>query len=492
MLATLSDSHTGITKSKEYVYTPAFEGLYGGGLWIATERGRILLRALMDGHPLANDLVPGAELLTINGRPARIVHRETCARLREWSGWSSQHFLDARLSFQFFRFDGNTLPATFLNPDGSVVEVEVPRWGPGGRAISRKGVTMPAGLEVSGTAISAKLSERIGYIRILGSMNQATEEEFSKALDALQGVAGILLDCRGMGGGSDYPAWAMAGRFYSEKTPQGSSRELEPTGSWQFEGPVVLLQDERMLSSAETFTWAMTETGRALPVGRPTGGGTIIPRVFDAPSGLFSFRMGCYDRPTPIKAYKPEGKGSPPEIYVPYEPVLLERFSDPCLAVARDALLLLVNGAPRNIIADYYGGILGADPERVRSAQEVFAGLALPPQEEGFDHVTHGILEPMIDWQIRLCDSEENPMPDFAGAAERLEALAEIATILFDDDLAARARQAPEMWGREIEAQQAYEALAAKSFPPPAKGLRSFLGKYADTRYGRAAKIAFD
>ena len=43
-------------------------------------------------------------------------------KLRTWHGWSSTHFLDARLSFQFFPFgERSTLPARFLNPDGEVV-----------------------------------------------------------------------------------------------------------------------------------------------------------------------------------------------------------------------------------------------------------------------------------------------------------------------------------------------------------------------------------
>jgi C-terminal processing protease CtpA/Prc len=149
-----------------------------------------------------------------------------------------------------------------------------------------------------------------------------------------------------MGGGGDGPAWAMAGRFFAEKTPHGPVT-LEPTGDWQFTGPVVYLTDERMVSSAETFTWAMTETGRAVQVGRPTGGATIIPRSFDAPSGLFSFRMGVTDRKTPGKGVRPEGIGTPPDLYVPYTPKTLADGRDPILDAGLAVLRDLLSGTPK-------------------------------------------------------------------------------------------------------------------------------------------------
>jgi carboxyl-terminal processing protease len=491
LLACLGDSHTNITRTTVEVHVPSFDSLYGGGLWIAVERGRILLRALMENHHLHYKIKPGAELLRIEGRPAGIVHDETHRRVREWSGWSSGHFLDSCLSFRFFTMEKDLVEAEFLNPDGKVETVRVPRMGPGNRGISRAAVTLPEGIEGEGLALSGRLGDRIGYIRIRGSMNSATEKDFFRAFDALEGVAAVILDCRGMGGGGDGPAWSMAGRFYSKSTPLGTSGSLDPTGNWQFDGPVVMLQDEREISSAETFTWAMTETGRALSVGRPTGGATIIPRVFDAPSGLFSFRMGCSDRATPIRGIKPEGNGTQPDVFVPYEPVLLARHRDPTLAVARDILCLLLDGAPRDIVVGYYGGLLGADAGRFRKAAAPFGKLELPAKKSGFADVTAGYAAAAIDWEIALCGHRRNPMPDFAGASERLEALAAIAAALGDGKAAARAKTAPSEWKEEILAQKAFGALLKNGSPPASKSLRAFLKKHGKSRYGRAAAEGF-
>ena len=344
LLALLKDSHTGVTESSVEVHVPSFDGLYGAGMWIAVEpphARRLVLRALMPGHALEGKLQPGAELLWINGRPAKLVLREVRARCKRWHGWSSDHFLDARLSFQFFPFgDKRTLPAVFLNPDGEIVEVELQRWGPGGRGLSRIAVTLPEGVEAGALAVATRLDESIGYVRICGGMNDKTRDAFFEAFDTLRDPkpAGIILDCRGMGGGGDAAAWAMAGRFFSGKTKNGTAPPLMPTGEWQYDGPVTMLIDEREISSAETFTWAMVETGRAVTVGRPTGGATIIPTTFRAPSGLFSFRMGVHDRKTPIEGRQPEGIGTDPTVFVPYEPGLLKEHRDPTLAIGLAAL----------------------------------------------------------------------------------------------------------------------------------------------------------
>jgi len=166
-----------------------------------------------------------------------------------------------------------------------------------------------------------------------------------KTFDLLE-RKGLVLDCRGMGGGGDTPAWEMAGFFFEKSPPHGRVRIPADT-HYSFTGPVVMLIDERMISSAETFTWAMTETDRVVTVGRPTGGATIIPTSFDAPSGLFSFRLGVTDRKTPGKGVQPEGKGTAPDVYVPYNAKTLADGRDPIYETARIVLARLVAGDSR-------------------------------------------------------------------------------------------------------------------------------------------------
>ena len=74
LLAVLGDSHTGVTRAKVEAHVPAFDGLYGAGMWIAVDGGDLVLRAMLPRHPLAKRLQPGARLVAIDGKPARLVH----------------------------------------------------------------------------------------------------------------------------------------------------------------------------------------------------------------------------------------------------------------------------------------------------------------------------------------------------------------------------------------------------------------------------------
>ncbi|MEN8148312.1 MAG: hypothetical protein ABFS86_00730, partial [Planctomycetota bacterium] len=241
LLATLGDSHTGVTRSKAGEQVPSFDGLRGAGMWIAVEGDRRVVRALMPGHSLTSKVPPGSELVEFDGRPAAEVHEEVRNRIRTWHGWSSTHFLDARLSFQFFPFGGKrTIRAKFRTPKGRMTTVSLPAWGPGGRGLSRQAVTMPTSIPMSGKAVSGMLDERAAYARILGSMSDPTRAAFFDAVNRVAEADGLILDCRGMGGGGDTPAWAMAGLFF-EKPPGHGRARIPATG--RFTGPVVMLID---------------------------------------------------------------------------------------------------------------------------------------------------------------------------------------------------------------------------------------------------------
>jgi hypothetical protein len=348
---------------------------------------------------------------------------------------------------------------------------------------------MPEGLEARGPVVAAMLDDEIGYLRILGGMGATTRDAFFAALGTVLDAKGLVLDCRGMGGGGDGPAWDMAGRFFARSTPQGSAPSLASKGR-AFTGPVVMLQDAREISSAETFTWAMTETGRVVSVGEATGGATIIPRSFEVPSGMLGFRMGCTDRRTPIRAVQPEGIGTPPDVFVPDDPTLLGRLGDPELGVGLDVLRYLVAGEDREVVKAAYGGVLGADPERLGRSVERFRRLSRPSGVALTD-LTTGLVDALIADEIRRTANERNPMPGFRESAARLERLAAVADRCGRKAAARDARRAVSLWEPEIAAQRAWDALVAESFPPTEEALARFLEAHGGSRYGRAARTAF-
>ncbi|MFG0319424.1 MAG: S41 family peptidase, partial [Planctomycetota bacterium JB042] len=308
LIAGLRDSHSDVTRVHvaDVDLPGKFDGLYGAALDFAWDDGKFVLRSVKEGHAQAGQLAEGSVLVGVGGEPAWLAFARDRARIERWFGISSLHSLYGSLSNRLLPFgDAQQLELTFLEPGGDVSAVTVARWGPGGKAHYPFDVEVPEGIEHADGAVSTTLktkwSPKVGYLRITGGMNRETCDAFHAALDALAGMEALVLDCRGMGGGGDASAWEMAGRFFPDGVDNGRNGRIEASGAAQFDGPVVLLQNETMVSSAETFAWAMTETDRAVSVGRPTGGWGIIPNVVSCPSGMLDLRIGVNDRPTPIR-----------------------------------------------------------------------------------------------------------------------------------------------------------------------------------------------
>ncbi len=388
-----------------------------------------MLRARAAG--VDRELVAGAELIAVDGRPAALVLDDLRRRLRRWQGWSTAALLDARLGTTFFAFDGRrSLEAEFLLPDGRVVDCELSP----GVHLSRAAHSLPAGLSAAGLAVAKRLDGDVGYIRILGAMGPPTRRAFDAAMDRLAGLRGILLDCRGMGGGSTRVAWSIAGRFHPRPVEMpGAFHDMAPTGSWQFEGPVVMLQDELELSAAEGFTLAMTEHERVISVGRPTAGVTMIPSVFTVPSGLFRYRISCHDVIAWRSAYSPEGVGIAPDVRVPYSASLLTRCADPCFEVGRAVLGARLAGRSRTEVIKSYAALLTPAAARLPSGAEV-GGDAFTEFLRG-DHIVA-----WIDEELRSAHCPGKLPTTVRSAIARLERLGELATRLRLGPAAARAR----------------------------------------------------
>ena len=261
LLAFLRDSHTGVTRhSAKGDEIPRFaKGLYGGGLWFAWESGRFMLRGVPEGHPKAGELQAGAALVAVGDTPIWLAMERERRKIERYFGVSSPHWLFDSLSARLLPFgEAREIEITLLDAEGKSRKVKLGRWGPGGRGFSQLTVQLPDGLKYADHAIAKMLelpwSKKVGYLRVTGSMKEDTVRHFHRTFDTLRGMEALILDCRNMGGGSDGCAWEMAGRLFSKAVSNGSHGQIAPSGSWQFDGPVVMLQNENEVSSAETFT----------------------------------------------------------------------------------------------------------------------------------------------------------------------------------------------------------------------------------------------
>jgi carboxyl-terminal processing protease len=125
-------------------------------------------------------------------------------------------------------------------------------------------------------------------------------------LSQWKAMKGIIIDVRGNPGGSMVNAEAVAGRFadgshiYSyrrQKTGPGrddlspwKSSSIEPKGSYQFLGPVVVLTSRATSSAAEMFVMAMQALPNVTVVGDTTGGGVGNPIFRELPNG-WTYRL---------------------------------------------------------------------------------------------------------------------------------------------------------------------------------------------------------
>ncbi|MBK9386752.1 MAG: hypothetical protein IPN34_18210 [Planctomycetes bacterium] len=455
LLATLKDSHSGILSSRVNDGLPSkWDGLYGAGLWFGSEGGKWVLRGRMEGHALDAAIVPGSLLLAIEERPAWLALGEERERIARILGISSDHSLYASLGNRLLPFgDKQQLRCTFLLPDGKTRAVELPRWGPGGKAFDLDAARRPAGFARADGAASCWLPElaekKVGYLGITGSMDEPPQRAFDTAFDALRGMDALLLDGRAMGGGSDASAWAMCGRLFRKAVANGSNGTLAPSGSWQHDGPVVFLMDELMVSSAETFTWALLEHERVLSIGRPTGGWAIIPQVFEAPSGLFRFRVGVTDRGTPVRNIKTEGTGTPPDLIVPFGPLLSAR-GDLERELATAALACLLHGADLAEVRKAFHALGEGDFKTYRAFCAKQKDLPVKLDLAGYADEFLADLRAELDQELALANGIGDLVPDARGLARRAPRLL------------ARAKSAGES-ARAKKLEAAVKALAKRS-----------------------------
>jgi hypothetical protein len=488
LLATLRDSHTGVVESKvqQAALPGKFDGLFGAGLWFGWDQGKTVLRGVMKGHAKAAELPLGSILVEIAGEPAWLALERERRRVAQFQGISSDHSFFASLGNRMLPFgERQEIEIAILTPAGKTRTVAVARWGPGGKAFQPGEAFLPEGTAWAEGAIATMtdggFGKKVGFLEVTGGMDERTAGAFDQALDRLKGLEALLLDCRAMGGGSDDAAWRMNGRFFPKGADNGTHGKIAASGGWQFDGPVVLLQGSIDVSSAETFIWAMTETGRAVSVGRPTGGWGIIPKRFECPSGLVSFRLGVNDRPTPIKGVHTEGTGWPPDVLVPFGPEITA-LGDPENRIALEILRVLAAGVPVDAARAAFRDLFAGNASAFRSFAKGAAAKV-----KGFDgeKLAALVLDDLRgEMKLELALLRGESPPDVLGASRRLPALLARARAAGLATQAAELEQAVKAAKAASAAQEALLAFAGASFSPTADQKKAWLAKHGGTLLG--------
>jgi carboxyl-terminal processing protease len=215
------------------------------------------------------DILPGDVLVAVDGQPVR-----SASPFELQIALSGAKNSTARLRFERER------------PDGSLVELE--------REVKRERVE-------EGTAVPAAfmLDAQTGYVRVTTFANQKAAEDLHAALGTLEhaGMQRLVLDLRANGGGMVDEAARVASEFLPDgaviytsegrkpeiaKTVRVNHSFLRPDGRAY---PLLVLVDEGTASASEIVAGALQDHDRALVVGRPTFGKSLLMQGFPMTDG---------------------------------------------------------------------------------------------------------------------------------------------------------------------------------------------------------------
>jgi carboxyl-terminal processing protease len=214
------------------------------------------------------DILPGDVLVAIDGQRVRA---ESPVELEVFLAGPRRS--EVRLTFERERTDGTR------------VELERP-------------VRRERGDDETAVPVAMLLDAETGYIRVTTFSNERVAEDLHAALERLegQGMKRLVLDLRDNGGGMV----AEATRIASEFLPAGATvyvsegRKAEVHDSvvvrrsfWRDERryPIVLMVNEGTASASELVAGALQDHDRALVVGRPTFGKSLLMQGFPLADG---------------------------------------------------------------------------------------------------------------------------------------------------------------------------------------------------------------
>lgn len=292
LAARLKDGHTSVYYPRE--------------LFSATRASVPLRTRLIEDKVLVIDVeqeelrsagvVPGVEIVSINGTPVRQYAEQSVAPLQSAS---TRQDLETR-TFEYSLLRGplsEPLRILFRTAEGATFERVITRV-PGDQ---RKAPQRPRfGLEM--------LPRNIAYVKLNSFADAGTADDFKQAFPKVAQSDALILDVRDNNGGNTavgYKILAMlttkpvSGSTWRTRNyrpaerawgqPEGTFRggvfEVPANGKLLYTKPVVVLTSPRTFSAAEDFVVAFDAMKRGPIVGEPTGGSTGQPLSIQLPGG---------------------------------------------------------------------------------------------------------------------------------------------------------------------------------------------------------------
>lgn len=214
------------------------------------------------------DILPGDELVAVDGKP---IPWESAGEIEVALAGAKNSMV--RLTLERRRVDGSRVQ----------LEREVKRERPG---------------EESAVVSSFLLDPVTGYVRLISFDSEKVADDLHDALSKLEGdgMKRLVLDLRDNGGGLVDEAAKVAGEFLPKGTiiytQRGRKAEVSDTGRvgrsfWRSEKryPIVVMVNDGTASAAELVAGALQDHDRALIVGRPSFGKSLLMQGFPLTDG---------------------------------------------------------------------------------------------------------------------------------------------------------------------------------------------------------------
>lgn len=257
LVAALHDPYTAYLTPAEYlVARRAFAGGYGGvGITVLPAPGGLLVRRTSIGSVHVDGVRPGDTILAVDGTStARLTYHEAVGRILGVPGTTvelrirrGQHSLEVKLMRQQFK----------LHP------------------------------------VHANLVGRVGVIHI-SAFTRGSAAQTGAAIRRLgrEGATAYVLDLRGNPGGLLNQAVGVSSLFLRNgsivASLAGAHRPLRIVyahGNVAVTAPLVVLVDGASASASEVVAGALKDHGRAMIVGLPTYGKSVVQQIDRLPSG---------------------------------------------------------------------------------------------------------------------------------------------------------------------------------------------------------------
>jgi carboxyl-terminal processing protease len=214
------------------------------------------------------DILPGDELMEIDGKPVRVE-------------------------------SATELEILLAGPKGSTVTVTLERRrSDGSMATITRAIKRERFEDESAVPAALMLDATTGYVRITTFVGQRVAEDLRAAIEKLEkaGMQRLVMDLRDNGGGSVAEAATVAGEFLPAGTvvytSEGRKAAAVDTGKvkrsfWKNERnyPIVVMIDDGTASASELVAGALQDHDRAVIVGQPSFGKSLMMQGFPLSDG---------------------------------------------------------------------------------------------------------------------------------------------------------------------------------------------------------------